>query len=203
MYQIYKSEGIVLGSSDFSEANKFIYIFTEEFGLISATAQSVRQIKSKLRSSLQKFSIVNLVLIRGRETWRITNTEFKQNLYYEFRQENKKLKVVINVLFLVKKLLAGEKHNEKLYKIIRKTFSFFEKNNLNPSEISAFENILLIRILHNLGYFDVGKQIRGQNIYERIVENDLYDYQVLLETETLKKDIIPDINEALLSTDLF
>ncbi len=203
MYKIYNTEGIILGSGDIGEANKFIYIFSEQFGLISATAQSVRQIKSKLRFGLQKFTIANISLVRGRGVWRITNVEFKQNLYYEFRKNKDKLKTLISILVLIKKLLAGEKYNERLYKIIRRSISFLKKKDLSKEEISDFENIVLIRVLHNLGYFDENKKIKGKIIYRKIIESSSWNKKILQEIRDFNGEIIKDINNALYNTHLF
>ncbi|MCK5285619.1 MAG: DNA repair protein RecO [Candidatus Pacebacteria bacterium] len=203
MYEIYNTEGIVLSSGDVGEANKFIYIFSEQFGLISATAQSVRQIKSKLRFGLQKFTISNFSLVRGKDIWRITNIEYKQNLYYEFYKDKNKLKTMISILVLIKKLLAGEKYNERLYKIIRRSISFLKKSSLSKEEISDFENIVLIRVLHNLGYFNEEKKIQGKDIYKKIINTSSWDKKLLQEIRNFNGEIIKDINESLYNTHLF
>ena len=203
MHEIYNTEGIILSSGDIGEANKFITIFSEQFGLISATAQSVRQIKSKLKHGLQKFTVANISLVRGKDVWRITNVEYKQNLYYEFRKNKFKLKVVISILVLIKKLLAGEKYNERLYKIIRRAISFFKKNDLSKEEISDFENIVLIRILHNLGYFDENKKVRGKKIYKEIIQTSSWSKEILKKIRIFNGEIIKEINNSLEVSNLF
>ena len=189
MYEIYNTEGIILGSGDIGEANKFITIFSEQFGLISATAQSVRQIKSKLKHGLQKFTVANISLVRGKEVWRITNVEYKQNLYYELRENKIKLKAMISILILIKKLLAGEKYNEKLYKIIRRSISFLKKNELSKEEISDFENVVIIRVLHNLGYFDENKEVNGKKIYKEIITTSSWDKEILKEIRIFRGNL--------------
>ncbi|MCK4918177.1 MAG: DNA repair protein RecO [Candidatus Pacebacteria bacterium] len=203
MHEIYNTEGIILSGGDIGEANKFINIFSEQFGLISATAQSVRQIKSKLRFGLQKFTVSNFSLVRGKDVWRITNIEYKQNLYYEFCKDKNKLKTMISILVLIKKLLAGEKYNKRLYKIIRRSISFLKKENLSEKEISDFENIVLIRVLHNLGYFNEDKKIQGENIYKKIIETSSWSKKILEEVRGFNGEIIEDINESLYNTHLF
>ena len=203
MHEIYNTEGIILSSGDIGEANKFITIFSEQFGLISATAQSVRQIKSKLKHGLQKFTVANISLVRGKDVWRITNVEYKQNLYYEFRKNKFKLKVVISILVLIKKLLAGEKYNERLYKIIRRAISFLKKNDLSKEEISDFENIVLIRILHNLGYFDENKKVRGKKIYKEIIQTSSWSKEILKKIRIFNGEIIKEINNSLEVSNLF
>lgn len=203
MHKIYNTEGIILSTGDIGEANKFITIFSEQYGLISATAQSVREIKSKLKHGLQKFTVANISMVRGREVWRITNVEYKQNLYYELKEDKIKLKAMISILVLIQKLLAGEKYNERLYKIIRKSISFLKKNDLTKEEISDFENIVIIRVLHNLGYFDENKKVGGSGVYKIIMSTSSWNKELLGDIRSLNGEIIKDINESLAHTHLF
>ena len=43
-HTIYNTEGFILKSLNFGEANKYFFIFTKDFGLIKAAAQSVRHL---------------------------------------------------------------------------------------------------------------------------------------------------------------
>ena len=72
-YTVYWSEAVILGHAPFGEANKYIHVFTREFGLISARMQGVRTLHSKLRYHTQDYSIARVALIRGRDLWRLTN----------------------------------------------------------------------------------------------------------------------------------
>lgn len=203
MYEIYNTEGIILSCGNIGEANKFIVIFTEKFGLISATAQGARNLKSKLRFSLQKFSKSNISLVRGKDVWRIVNAEFKEDLFSEFKEKKEKLEVLLNVLFLTKKLLAGETENPELYKIINKAFSFLKINELSKEDLKAFESVLVIRILHNLGYFDEKKGVRGEKFYKRVILNSQWSFELLNKMKEFNKESIKEINNSLESTGLF
>lgn len=79
MYHIYHTRGVILGSVPIGESNRFYKIFTEEMGLVHATAQAVREAKSKLRYSLQDFSWASFDLVKGREVWRITSAQGIEN----------------------------------------------------------------------------------------------------------------------------
>ena len=110
---------------------------------------------------------------------------------------------MISILILIKKLLAGEKYNEKLYKIIRRSISFLKKNELSKEEISDFENVVIIRVLHNLGYFDENKEVNGKKIYKEIITTSSWDKEILKEIRIFNGEIIKEINESLTMTHLF
>ena len=73
MHHIYHTEGIILGSRNFGEAGKHYYIFTRDLGMITATAQGVRKMSSKLRFVLQDFSYIKIDLVQGKNIFRVTN----------------------------------------------------------------------------------------------------------------------------------
>ena len=50
---LYKTEGIVLKSMEYQEADKIVTIFTKDYGKITAIAKGVRKTKSKFGSSLE------------------------------------------------------------------------------------------------------------------------------------------------------
>ena len=74
-YRHYQTEGLVINSRPYGEADRFYQILTPDFGLISVLAQGVRLEKSKLRYQILNYSLVNIELVRGREYWRLVGAE--------------------------------------------------------------------------------------------------------------------------------
>ena len=75
MHHKYSTEAFILKSLHHKDADKVYVLFTENFGLIRASAQGVRLLKSKLRYHLSDFSCINISLVRGRDYWRIVGAE--------------------------------------------------------------------------------------------------------------------------------
>src|SRR3989344_5390571 len=67
MYKIYQTEGLVIEGRSLGEADRFLTVFTKDFGMIQAQAQGVRKISSKLRYSLRNFSYAEIDLVQGKE----------------------------------------------------------------------------------------------------------------------------------------
>ena len=72
MHHLHHTEAYVLGSSPKGEDSKLLRLYTRELGLVYAHAQGVRKLSSKLRFTLQDFSLATVDLVRGREIWRVT-----------------------------------------------------------------------------------------------------------------------------------
>ena len=61
----YQTTGIILGRTNFGEADRVIRFLTAEHGKVSAVAKGVRRVKSKSGGHLEPFGEVNLMLVNG------------------------------------------------------------------------------------------------------------------------------------------
>ena len=194
-HTIYTTEGFILKSANFSEANKYYFIFTKEFGLIRAAAQGVRHLKSKLRYGLEDFSLSQVSLVRGREIWRLTSAEKKLNL-----KNKEKLLVLSRFFALLLRLLHGEEKNDFLFDSVKEGMLFLENYNLedkNKEEILVnFECIIALRILSSLGY--IGKIAD----FDQFITSSGFTPELLVAMSPLKTKAIIEINKSLKETHL-
>lgn len=192
MYKIFHTEGFIISSKPRKEADKFILIFTRDFGMIWAQAQGIRKLSSKLRFSLQDFSYVRVDLVRGREIWRITNAT-KIRSFNNIVQDPQAFKVLLNISKLLKRLINGEEKNEALFNHLIETLSFLNKEHLMTDELKDLELIIVLRILHHLGYIgDTGTAITSL----------LVDRSLLESIRPQRKSILAEINRSLRESQL-
>src|ERR1035437_5747826 len=104
MHHIYHTEGIILGSRNFSEAGRYYSIFTRDLGMISASAQGVRKMSSKLRYVLQDYSYVKVDLVRGKDFWRLTSAS-KTNKLELLSKRPETFAIFGNISRLLRRLL--------------------------------------------------------------------------------------------------
>jgi DNA repair protein RecO (recombination protein O) len=62
----YQTTGIVIGRTNFGEADRIVRFITPEQGKLSAVAKGVRRIKSRLAGHLEVFAESQLTLATGR-----------------------------------------------------------------------------------------------------------------------------------------
>lgn len=152
-YHIYRTRGLILGSVSVGESNRFYKIFTEELGLIGATAQSVREERSKLRFSLQNYAWVKLDLVRGKSGWKIISGA-EDRAYAFIKKEGSAQKIFARACLLIVRLVHGEEQDQKLFEDLLSVAEFLEKNSLPQSLETYFETLLTLRVLVRLGYID-------------------------------------------------
>lgn len=196
-HTIYTTEGFILKSINFGEANKYYFIFTRDFGLIKATAQGVRHLKSKLRYGLEDFSLSQISVVRGREVWRLTSAEKKNNL-----NEKDVLQLLSRIFSLLLRLLHGEEKNDFLFNSLKEGMIFLNKIFIIPdlkgdNEIlNNFECIMALRILSSLGY------IGSLGDFEQFTKSPYFNHTLISSMSTLKTQAILEINKSLKETHL-
>ncbi|OIO30427.1 DNA repair protein RecO [Candidatus Nomurabacteria bacterium CG1_02_43_90] len=193
-YQVYHTRGVILGSVAIGESNRFYKIFTEELGLVSASAQSVREEKSKLRYVLQDFSFVHLDLVRGKEVWRITSAgEWRPLLH--IKNNSTSLKLFARYCTLLVRLLQGEGREDEVFNDLVGAVSFLEEQPLPLELVLSFETLVAMRVLAHLGYLDA----TGYDIF---LESGVWTKEILEGFEPLRSKVLPLINEALSASHL-
>ena len=190
-HTIYNTEGFILKSLNFGEANKYFFIFTKDFGLIKAAAQSVRHLKSKLRYNLEDFSFGQISIVRGREIWRITSAE--RGLDFK---DTEKFLLISQIFSLLLRLLHGEEKNDLLFNSLKAGFSFLVSNDLTEQDLANFECIMALRILSSLGY--IGKM----GDFDQFTVSPYFTPELIMAMSALKTQAILEINKSLKETHL-
>lgn len=150
MYHKHHTRGIVVSSKIEGDSNKRLNIFTENFGLISAKVQGARNIHSKMRVGVQDFSLSDFSLVAGKTGFKVVSVRSEKNFFEILRNSPNKLKMVSNVLNLIKKLVDEEKAQTSLFNIVLKFFNFLVA--AEDKDIALAECLTLTRILYSLGY---------------------------------------------------
>jgi len=193
-HHIYHTRGIILGSVPIGESNRFYKIFTEELGLVGASAQSVRKEESKLRYVLQDFSLINVDLVRGKEVWRITSAG-EEVSYWALKGDSVRLKLFARSCALLSRLIHGEGREDELFNDLLGALNFLEHTTI-PAELTlSFESLAALRSLVWLGYLDPER-------YERFLFAGVWTIPLLEDFETIRISAIPEINDALHSSQL-
>lgn len=153
----YETRGIVLSRTPSGEANAFVTLLTPTLGLIRARAQSVRRSGAKLSAALVTFSESDLMLVRGKDGWRVVGAVLAENWFTKMEQVAPRRRAA-RVSGLLIRLVAGEVPESELFPIIR---GFFEALVTLPENAhESAEMLAALRALSVLG-LDAG-EIQGE-----------------------------------------
>jgi DNA repair protein RecO (recombination protein O) len=145
----YQTRGIVLARSSSGEANTFITLMTPSLGLVRARAQGLRRSGAKLAAALSTFVESDVVLVRGKEGWRVTGAVPSENWFIRMQHMAARARAS-RISNLLLRLVAGEVQEEQvLFAII--TGFFDALATLSEEAQDAAEVLAALRILAALG----------------------------------------------------
>lgn len=159
----YETRGIVLHRSSVGEASFFITLLTTDLGLVRALTQGARKSGAKLAHALSTLSESDVVLVRGKDGWRLSGAVLVENWFARLGKVSPRARAG-RVSSLLLRLVAGETHDSKLFPIIR---GFFDAlSTLHEDSHEAAEIIAALRILAALG-LDAGEIPSEESVFSQ------------------------------------
>jgi DNA repair protein RecO (recombination protein O) len=191
---IYTTDAFILKSLPSRETNKSYFLFSNNLGLIKASAQGIRAPQSKLKGHLEDYCFSRISLVKGREVWRITNVETV--VQKPFVRDLDKLSVVKKVFDLLLRLIHGEEKNEALFSVIETFYRYISNNEVSGDGLKNLEALVVLRILHSLGYLKESPDISGFASSPEISSDMLKTF------DSKRLRAVKDINQVLTETHL-
>jgi DNA repair protein RecO (recombination protein O) len=189
MHHIHHTHGFILSSRTTGEANKLLFIYTRELGLIRGVAQGIRLSRSKLRFGLQDFSYAKIDLVRGRDIWRVTSASTITS--FPFARINRhSILLIARVSALIERLCDGEEAHEKIFDDFIQALYLLDDEHVSVSTREALELHLVLRIMNTLGY--IGESTL---LSEYLVSS--FDPSKTEDLLKQKQSIVAHINKAL------
>lgn len=189
MYERYGTETIVLGSSPRGEADKTLWLFTRDFGLVMARGISLRAEKSKLRYAVQDLGHTYVELIRAKHDWRLAGA---RNVGPFWQGNDAGLQGFARVARLTRRLIATEDPHEKLFDTLVGARKGFEHS--TDAALPLTELLAVARILYVLGY--VAPDTVRSSLFMALEWDEATQEKVASEREWLRRAVNQAISEA-------
>ncbi len=183
-------EGVILDSNNFGESGRILKILTKDFGVVSVVATGVRDLQSKMRSSMEILNLVEFEFVEGKEVNRLVGLFVKENLNPFGGQTDviNRRRVLSNVVNFVLRTVVGQTQNEKLWENFLLGLRLL---NISKNNMGSFEIVWLLKILVALGYWEEGSTDAFSE------ENFSF-----LDIEENRKQVTEEISKAIKSTHL-
>ncbi len=150
MYSIITTPGFIINSKPYTEAGKIYSIFTRDLGLVFATAQGIRLEKSKLRYHMHEYSFGTFSFVKGKEFWRLTSAA---SFGKATTGKSHGLELLARIALVLRRLLHGEEPHPKLFECLESCEIFLKSGEvINEENLKTLESLVVLRILHRLGY---------------------------------------------------
>jgi DNA repair protein RecO len=195
-HHLHHSRAITLFTRPFGEGSLLCFLLTSNLGLIPALSQGAREQNSKLRAHLQPLSLIEASFVKGKNGWRLTNAEVEKNFYSSFRDYPALKSLWTRVFSLLTSLVQGEEENGGLFLLIEEALSFSANGSISPSDTNSFEQVLVLRILENLGYIPESAKL------DSFSRTDEWSVSLLSSFRVHEKEALRAINESISHSDL-
>ena len=113
----FTSEGIVISRKNYSEADRILVIYTNDYGKLFVMAKGVRKLKSKKRGHLEVFSHIKFSASKGSGIDVMTEVE-SINDFHKIKKDLKKVALAYYFMEVVFKLTSQEEKNKELFRLI-------------------------------------------------------------------------------------
>ena len=145
--RVYRTDAIVLRRSDLGEADRLLTLFTAQRGKLRVVAKGVRRPGSKKAGHLEPFTLVNLLLARGRELDIITQAEAVRT-FPQIRADLLRLGLAASVAELIDRFGIQESDSHDLFQLAADTLDRLDREAEPEAALRYFQ----VRLLDLVGF---------------------------------------------------
>ncbi|MDP2594153.1 MAG: recombination protein O N-terminal domain-containing protein [bacterium] len=187
----YDTRAIVLARAPFGETHAHLAVLTSDLGLVWARAAGLRRAESKLAHALVTFAESDVVLVRGREGWRITGAILRENWFVRLEMSDARRRAA-RVAGLLLRLSPGESPERSPFAILT---SFFDALSHEAEQVrEGAEMLAVAHLLATLGFAEV------ENAREEVVSP--FSPENLVRVANEREHYITRINRGIAASGL-
>jgi len=176
-----KTDGIVLNNYIIKDNDNITVLFTEKIGKIYVISRSTKKITSKLKPTLELFSLNHYYLTRKDEKTKYFRlTQAMQICAYEtIRTSLDKIYLAYLIVELLNKFLPEESQSDELFELSKYIMGKINiKNNINIDMLESFFKLKLLKLtgfnmVDNLSFLAQSKISKNIKDYVEYVTHDL------------------------------
>lgn len=123
---LYRTEGVVLKSIEYGDADKIVTIYTKKYGKIQAIAKGVRKTKSKFGSSLEILTYAIFLFYKGKNIDIISQTEILES-FFTASKEIVKFAFASNCAEVVNKISEEGEVNLSIFFLLKEVLHYLKE----------------------------------------------------------------------------
>ncbi len=123
---LYRTEGVVLKSIEYGDADKIVTIYTKKYGKIQAIAKGVRKTKSKFGSSLEILTYAIFLFYKGKNIDIISQTEILES-FFTASKEIVKFAFASNCAEVVNKISGEGEVNLSIFFLLKEVLHYLKE----------------------------------------------------------------------------
>ena len=159
--------GIVLGRTDFGEADRILTLLTPDYGKLRLIAKGVRRAKSKLAGGIELFSISDITFIRGRgEIGTLVSSRLRKH-YGNIVKDINRTMLGYDLIKMLGQVTEDALQPE-YFDLLEATFAALDDAGIDLNLIKLWFSMQLLRLgghMPNLQTDDLGHKLKPDKTY--------------------------------------
>ncbi|MBL4694774.1 DNA repair protein RecO [Candidatus Gracilibacteria bacterium] len=184
------TKAIILGHKNIGENDKFIFLYTEEFGKLRVVAKGARKITSKFTGHLETLNICNISLYFGPKTTILRETETIR-CSLRSHQNLEKIKSALQIAEITEQVLFERQSLQNLLALLEHSIIQLESSD-KPGLISIAYLIKLLDlmgILPDLSQTKTSLKEKYQKFFQYVQTHPLAELTNIALSPTEEKDL--------------
>lgn len=178
-----KTKGIVIKKVDFGEADRFITIFSEEYGKIELLVKGIRKSKKRDKSSVDLLTLSEFTFYKKNSNLILSSIDSTE-YFYDIKKDLEKLEITSYILSIINEIVLYGEQKKEFFQRLKKALEFIIKN-------EDFSNYLMLLrmmnwIIKNEGY---GIKVKGKkyfNISQSVITDISNEKVITLSEESIE-----------------
>lgn len=125
MIDFITDDGLVINKNDFGEADRYITVFTQNFGKLTFLMKGIRKSKKREISAVDTLALSKFNFYKKGESYVVSNFQGIDS-YYEIKEKFDNLGLAIYILSILNTILVENGRKKKLYNITIKSLNFLK-----------------------------------------------------------------------------
>ncbi len=146
--ELVKTNGVVIRQTRVKDNDVILTLFTQDFGVIQASARGAKGFKNKMAAATSLFAYSEFVLCPGREMYRINSCELIES-FYSLTSNIERLAFATYIADLTGYTIVEEGETEELLSLFLNTFYLFARWG---GELRAVKCVYELKLLDFLGF---------------------------------------------------
>lgn len=171
----YKTTGIIIKRTNYSEADRILTVFTKHYGKIKVIAKGVRKITSRRGGNVELFNLAEITLHESKNFDLLTEANVLESFLF-IRQNLHKIGWSYYLCELIDGLCPEKQENIYVYNLLLKILLELNSDLGEKSQISQFITNFETSLLKNLGFWPNDKVLppsQIENFLENLLERKL------------------------------
>lgn len=186
-----KGQGLVIGKQESGEADRYITVFMEDFGKISALIKGIRKSKKRDKTAVDLIGLTSFTFYKKGDAIIISEFYSIEN-YPKIKMDITKINIAYYFLYLLNQILVENGRNRKLYNLITKSLDY-----LNKTDDERKNLLLVLYFLYEITKIE-GILPEDSNIFVASLENiSLNQVEQLILQELFRNNIKKVINDEI------